>query len=40
MAVSSVDGVIIRSTDNGSNWASVWSSVDLGTTEALRGVAF
>ena len=36
VAVCSVNGVIIRSTDNGSNW----TSVDSGTTESLRGVAF
>jgi hypothetical protein len=36
VGVSSVSGVIIRSTDNGSNW----TSVDSGTTESLRGVAF
>jgi len=36
VGVSSIAGDIVRSTDNGSNW----TSVDSGTTESLRGVAF
>jgi photosystem II stability/assembly factor-like uncharacterized protein len=36
VGVSSVSGIILRSTDNGENWNSMTS----GTTESLRGVGF